>query len=305
MEEVEVSIICNTYNHEKYIEDALKSFLIQKTNFKFEILVHDDASTDRTQEIIRKYENKYPNIIKPIYQKENQYSKDPKNIEKIQTNRIRGKYVAICEGDDFWSDENKLQMQYDILEKNPKINICSHSVRKVKEDGTKTQKIVRPQRKDTIISVEQVISGGGGLVGTSSLFIRSSFYKNQPKFIRDFNLDYFIQISNSLPNGMYYIDKIMSSYRLESISSVTKEWSKNRDIKLTMNTRIIEMLKKINEETNGKYNNAILEAISLNEYEMLIYDRNYKEMKNHPYFKKISLKDKFKIYVKDFINYKK
>lgn len=91
---VEVSIICNTYNHEEYIRDALDSFIMQKTNFKFEVLVHDDASIDKTADIIREYEKKYPEIIKPIYQTENQYSKETGKINKIQLGRVRGKYIV-------------------------------------------------------------------------------------------------------------------------------------------------------------------------------------------------------------------
>ena len=95
-----VSISCTTYNHEDYIADALESFLMQKIKFKYEILIHDDASTDRTAEIIKDYEKKYPEIIKPIYQTYNQYSKGIK-VGKFNRERAKGKYIAICEGDDF------------------------------------------------------------------------------------------------------------------------------------------------------------------------------------------------------------
>ena len=119
-----VSVRCITYNHEEYIAQALDSFLMQKTNFPFEVIVHDDASTDKTAEIIREYENKYPLIIKPIYETENQYSKPGNPLGRIVNAALKGKYVAICEGDDYWIDENKLQMQVDFLEKNPEYGMC-------------------------------------------------------------------------------------------------------------------------------------------------------------------------------------
>lgn len=119
-----VSIRCITYNQEKYIEEALKGFLIQKTTFPFEIVVHDDASTDGTAEIIRKYEKKYPNIVKPIYETENQYSKQDGVMDKIIRAKMRGKYIAFCEGDDYWIDEYKLQKQVDFLENNPEYEMC-------------------------------------------------------------------------------------------------------------------------------------------------------------------------------------
>ena len=118
-----VSICCITYNHEKYIADAIESFLIQETDFPFEILIHDDASTDRTANIVREYEDRYPNLIKPIYQTENQYSQG-KRVGLFNTNRAEGKYIAFCEGDDYWTDSHKLKIQFEFLEANPEYSFC-------------------------------------------------------------------------------------------------------------------------------------------------------------------------------------
>ena len=131
--EIAVSIICITYNHEEYIRDALNSFVMQKTDFQFEILIHDDASTDNTAAIIREYEIRYPEIIKPIYQKENQYSKglalgEPfAFIDKYQYSRVKGKYIALCEGDDYWTDQYKLQKQFDAMEEHSEVDMCAHA----------------------------------------------------------------------------------------------------------------------------------------------------------------------------------
>ena len=135
--EIMVSICCLVYNHEKYLRQCLDGFVKQKTNFKFEALIHDDASTDNSQNIIREYEKKYPEIIKPIYQTENQYSKRAGVTWKIQFPRAKGKYIAMCEGDDFWTDEFKLQKQFDALEQNKDCVFCSHIVRCVAENGEK------------------------------------------------------------------------------------------------------------------------------------------------------------------------
>ena len=110
-----VSICCITYNHEAYIEDALEGFLIQETDFPFEILIHDDASIDGTADIIREYEAEYSNLIKPIYQKENQYSKRVDIFKTFLYPRAKGEYIAVCEGDDYWTDPNKLQLQAQFL----------------------------------------------------------------------------------------------------------------------------------------------------------------------------------------------
>lgn len=124
MEQPLVSVRCITYNHEPYIAQALDGFLMQKTNFPFEVIVHDDASTDRTADIVREYEKKHPKIIRAIYQTENQYSKRDGSIGRIMNAACRGRYIAICEGDDYWIDGNKLQMQVDFLEANPEYGMC-------------------------------------------------------------------------------------------------------------------------------------------------------------------------------------
>lgn len=122
-----VSISCVTFNHVKFIEKCLEGFLMQKCDFNYEILIHDDASTDGTKEIIEKYYALYPDIIKPIFQKENQYSKGKRGFNvKYNFSRAKGKYIALCEGDDYWTDEFKLQKQVDFLEENQKYALCCH-----------------------------------------------------------------------------------------------------------------------------------------------------------------------------------
>jgi glycosyltransferase involved in cell wall biosynthesis len=121
-----VSIICNTYNHEAYIRDALDGFLMQQCTFPFEILIHDDASTDETPNIIREYAAKFPEIIKPIYQSENQWSKGDFRVFRLQRERAQGRYIALCEGDDYWIDNKKLQKQVNFLESHPDFVMCFH-----------------------------------------------------------------------------------------------------------------------------------------------------------------------------------
>lgn len=135
MEEVLVSVICNTYNHEAYIRQCLDGFLAQKTSFPFEVLVHDDASTDHTADIIREYEAKYPDFILPIYQTENQYSKGVPISIAIQFPRSRGKYVAFCEGDDYWIDPLKLEKQVSFLEDHDDYSSAVHNVLTVDKDS--------------------------------------------------------------------------------------------------------------------------------------------------------------------------
>lgn len=119
-----VSVSCITYNHAKYIRQCLDGMLMQKTDFRYEILIHDDASTDGTDDIIREYETKYPDIIKPIYETENQYSKGIRISATYNYPRAKGKYIALCEGDDYWIDSYKLQKQVDFLDNHLDFSMC-------------------------------------------------------------------------------------------------------------------------------------------------------------------------------------
>ncbi len=130
-----VSIKCLAYNHKKYIAQTLEGFLIQETDFPFEVIVNDDASPDNTADVIREYEKKYPLIIKPLYQAENLYSKQDGSLDKVVDSHLKGKYVAMCEGDDFWTAPNKLQMQADFLENHDDYFAIGHSVRIVDDNG--------------------------------------------------------------------------------------------------------------------------------------------------------------------------
>ena len=127
MEKPLLTVCCVAYNHAPYIRQALDSVLMQKTDFPFEILIHDDCSTDGTTEIIREYEEKYPDIIKLIYETENQYSKGIKIIRDCMGPSIQGKYVALLECDDYWTDPKKLQVQISYMEQHPDCSGTFHA----------------------------------------------------------------------------------------------------------------------------------------------------------------------------------
>lgn len=119
--DITVSILCATFNHEDFIEDAIHGFLSQKTTFPFEVIIRDDASSDRTAKIIKSFADKYPDIIKPIFETVNQYPHI--KAMPILRNRAMGKYLAYCEGDDYWIDPLKLQKQVDYLESHPNVSL--------------------------------------------------------------------------------------------------------------------------------------------------------------------------------------
>jgi glycosyltransferase involved in cell wall biosynthesis len=179
-----VSISCTTYNHVCFIEDAIRGFLIQKTNFPFEIIIHDDASTDGTQNIISNYENEYPNLIRTIFQTQNQYSRGVKPGEFLFP-AYRGKYVANCEGDDFWTDPNKLQIQVSFLEKNPDFVLSSHDAAIIDESGEIISPGKLPESRKRDCTKEELLSGRSWILTLSRVYRREFGRVPESKFIKN------------------------------------------------------------------------------------------------------------------------
>lgn len=259
MQEIKVSVICNAYNHGPYIRDALEGFVSQKTNFNYEVLIHDDASTDNTADIIREYEKKYPELIKPIYQIENQYSKGVNITKTFHLPRLKGKYVALCEGDDYWTDQEKLQKQYDAMEAHPELDICAHAVSKVQASNGRLICYIAPSDKETVLSTEEVIAGGGGFVATNSLFYRRELLEEEPEFRKYCPIDYSLQIHGALRGGMLYLPDNMAVYRFLVPGSWTKRLA-NREYADAQRCEINRMLDMVDDETNKEYTEIIHRA---------------------------------------------
>ena len=214
-----VTISCITYNHEQYIELTIKKFLEQETSFPFEIIIHDDASNDNTPKIILKYQKQYPNIIFPIFQNENQYSKNIKP-HMINFAKSKGDYIALCDGDDYWIDKNKLQFQFDTMIKNKNCDISFHGV-VIENFKTKRENIKLLSKKQKIFKLSKIILLDHRLyTSTVTFMIRKSLLKKLPEFFaKTPTLDYYLMIFGSLSAGALYIPKVMSHYRLYSDNS--------------------------------------------------------------------------------------
>lgn len=213
-----VSICCTVYNHEKYIEDALKGFLMQETNFAFEIIISDDCSTDATSEIIKKYTKKYPNIIKPILLEENQYSKGALPIRDFILPNVSGTYIALCEGDDYWTDSKKLRLQIDFLEQNQNFIGCGHNTRFLKNESLTEELFVDPINHKESYPFEDFIDSA--YMHTTSLVLRyNSEYKTEiDKFLKKYsNVDrndvYMLLVFSNF-GPLKYFNEVMSVYRM-------------------------------------------------------------------------------------------
>ncbi len=304
--EIMTSICCITYNHENYIADAIESFLMQKTDFSYEILIHDDASTDRTPEIIKQYESKYPDLIKPIYQTENQYSKGVKTIG-FNIERAKGKYIAICEGDDYWTDPYKLQKQVDYMEKNPECSMCVHAAYRVTSDKKKLKSHVRPNRGNKVFMVEEILEGGGPLFATNSILYPAIFNTNRPDFYKNTRVgDYPLVIYLALQGTVYYIDEFMSAYRVGLKGSWTSRFNSSIEIRVAHWDNIVDMLNDINRYSEYKYDITIKKQIQNIKLNLMLDQRKFKEAKEGEFketYSALDIKSKTIIFIKQFKQY--
>lgn len=267
-DEILVSICCLTYNHEKYIREALNGFLMQKTNFDFEILIHDDASTDNTQKIIQEYMNEHPALFKPIFQKENQRSKLGGGMNaRFNHPRALGKYIAHCEGDDYWTDPYKLQKQVDFLEANEEYSICAHAVNKISENGEFISVFSKPGSYSRIDFLHN------HSISNLSTVFRNNL-ENLPSTKNVYNGDTFL--FNFLLEGKkaFVMEDIMGVHRTHSGGV----WS-SKDVvfklKQSMNTKILIQQRMIlTDEENEAFNQKIQEYKNWLAY----YENPYKNL---------------------------
>lgn len=217
-----VSICCITYNHENYIEDALEGFLIQETEFPFEIVIHDDASTDKTASIIQEYVEKYPKIIKPILRLENQYSKKGASFITSVFEVCMGEYIALCEGDDYWEVPNKLQRQVNLIKTNSSFDLVVSKAKTYDEDCRIWGEVGVWHNR--IVPIGKIIYSSG-CIATATILIRASVVKKLTDFFQNNVMvaDYFIQVLGAKSGGgALYLDDFTAVYRKNSTSSVTK-----------------------------------------------------------------------------------
>lgn len=219
-----VTIRCLVYNHEPYLRQCLEGFVMQKTNFRFEAIVHDDASTDGSAAIIKEYAEKYPDIIKPIFETENQYSKHDGSLRRIMNEHTRGKYVAMCEGDDYWIDPLKLQKQVDFLEEHPDFGMCYTRVKYFSQQENKFMYIWGKESNSAIELLKK-----GNVIPTLTAIFRRNLYE---EYISDVHQvshswkmgDFPLWLWLSFQSRIKFIPDVTGVYRvLESSASHSKD----------------------------------------------------------------------------------
>ncbi|WP_022759220.1 glycosyltransferase [Butyrivibrio fibrisolvens] len=274
-----ITVLFTTFNHKKYISKALESIVNQKTDIPFEILIYDDASTDGTSDIVREYAMKYPLIIRAFIAKQNTYNHPDKRIvrQAWRDQFASGNYFALCEGDDYWLDDEKLQRQWEALENNTECDMCACWGCTITEDGETEVSQIRPRTEDGILSPEEVIVGGGQYLVTAGLFFRREIFEKKMSFQKEHGMDYMMQIRGALRGGIYYIDRKMAVYRRNAKGSWSERVLYNSE-QLEKQWEIeTKMLKALDEDTNGKYHNAITERLkSYCTFLSQLYDRRDK-----------------------------
>lgn len=247
-----VSIICHTFQQEAYIEDAIISFLMQETKFAFEIIIHDDASIDRTPKIIQSYQTLYPNIIFPILQTENQYSKN-KKPSSFTFKKARGRYIALCEGDDYWIDKNKLQRQFVALEKYSDIKLSIHDAYTVNQnDGAMENRFPPRNSEEQIVPFAEIFSTTGQFSPTASMMFRVEVVKSLPDFFSNAPIgDFFLEVFGGRA-GVHYLPQKMSVYRSAAMGSWSNRVLENTNKKIEMYYKYLHSLcdleKYLNED---------------------------------------------------------
>jgi glycosyltransferase involved in cell wall biosynthesis len=260
-----VSVVVITYNQEKYIRQALDSFIAQQTNFPFEVVIGDDCSTDTTADIIKEYAAKYPDIFRPIYRKKNLGAAN----NSIQTlKEARGKYIALCEGDDFWTDNNKLQDQVDFLEKNKEYSLCFHTVKVFYENNEEKETIWPNLQVEDPAKINTIELLKENFIPTNSVMYRRQSYESLPNNIMP--LDWYLHLYHAQFGKIGFVDKTMSAYRRhsngvwwDSYNDQNSLWNKYGLAFVSMHIELLKICGNNKQQEEIIYNNISSAVINI------------------------------------------
>lgn len=293
-EKVMVSICCAVFNHLPYLKRTIDGFLAQETTFDYEIIINDDVSTDGSRQLLRKYQQEYPEKLRVIYQEENQYSKGKKIFFDILACEARGKYIALCEGDDYWIDSHKLQKQFDVMERETHCAFCVHKVHDVDLNGVLLNNMYPPEELEEGVILQSkfmdmLFAPSRYWFHTSSFFFRTSEVKKfngvYPQFIKqagvgDVPLTWLLASCGDL----YYINSEMSCYRRDTSGS----WSarmQQREYRRKMTKKQLESLKAYNDFTNCEYFDLLESDITKCEFDYHRLSNDFWAMRQKKYKK--------------------
>ncbi len=253
---VEITISCATYNHVKYIRKTLEGFVKQKLNVGYEIVVFDDASNDGTSDIVREYATKYPGLIRAIIAKTNTYSHSKRKevMAYFKQYELRGKYIALCEGDDYWLYQDKLQVQYELMERMPNVSLCFHNA--IRFDETAGEVIPQIINMDSgVVDADEIFSCAHGRPATASFLFRHEYWCNIPHFFMTSPVgDDPLRFWCAFNGDVYYIDKCWSVRNYMHEGSWNSSIKCSEDIRIKFYTNYLKYMMEFNIETHKKFN---------------------------------------------------
>lgn len=306
----EVSVCCVTYNQEKYIRRCLEGIFQQETTFPFEVIVHDDLSTDGTVDIVKEFQTKYGSRLRLYTETENQYSQGKKIFGDVTFPYATGCYIATCEGDDFWCDNQKLQRQYDAMEANPQAAWCVHHVQWVSESAMPEEGHTYPSKafhtgaQQVTFTAEQMLDfflrEGFQL---SSYFIRTAvleeYMHQMPVFVKDSPVEDEVLVRYLVAQGeTIFLRQTMSCYRQNSVGSWTTDHMAQRNKVARQCALLDRMLEQYDSYTSGRYAELIGRDRLQKQWGMHYAQGNYKALLSKPYrpiFQKQSFRSKTSI----------
>lgn len=297
-----------SFNHEKWLRKCIESICTQKTDHEFIVLIHEDCSTDGSRAVVQELQNKYPDKIRTIIQQENQYSKGINIVQKYVIPEVKTKYFAICEGDDYWCDEHKLQKQIDYLDKHPECNLCFHNANVVDTDGNFI-KTFYPRRMWNDNDLYAALEKPEGADLSVADLLRLDFTPTASIVGRTENLlpvlgfstslDLVVRLVTTYGGCAHYFNEVMSAYRTGNPNSASGSIRTSSErLKKNFYDRHVGLLKEFDEFTEGKYHKDIEHMIKRKE---LIYYQHLDDlrgMKSSGVFNELPLKARLKYEVK-------
>lgn len=260
---IKVSVCVPTYNHKDYIASMLDGALEQKTTFPFEIVIGDDGSTDGSQDIIRSYQEKYPDIIRAFLHQENQGPFEPRefagrnNVLQL-LKACQGEYVAMCEGDDYWTDACKLQKQVDFMDNNPDFSICHHNMLVTYEDGSESH-LFNKDNQPLVSTINDILHDRWFMATASWLYRNYFLTENFAAWHATAAAgDWALSIQLAAKGKIAYLPEVMGVYRkhsagLSNVHSHSNKWFlRNRK----------EMFENVNIWLDKKYDNTIIQTVA-------------------------------------------
>lgn len=296
----DITVVVMSYNQKDYIKQALDSILSQKVDADFDILIHDDCSDDGTYQILLEYQNKYQNKIKIIRQESRKFNVEGFNMMILNhvVPLINSKYVAYCDGDDYWCDDLKLQKQFDFMESHLDYSMCFHCAYQLRPDNDLSSKWFIGNEKD--IGLVDLISEKPGIpIATSSLFVRSYIFKDFTEWRKEYSVeDLPLYMTAALEGKIRRLPDIMCVYRQFSAGSWSSQNKNNVERLVSHQENLIKCAKLFDEQTNYKFHSFVINHIEGCEFRLANLRMNFKivfSKKNKRFVKQLSRRERLSL----------